>query len=344
MLPRVTLKAIAAKAGVHLSTVSLALKNHPSLPEATRLRLQNLADEMGYCRDPLLSALIAYRSTNRPLSKQGVLAWVDLGTNALPARSWTHANIWNGAFNHAQKLGWNLQEFRPLNEGIALPQFSRILRTRGIQGLIIAPLPVGINSIELEWSWFSAVCPSHSLHTPDLHRILTNQAHNMRVLCQKLYNLGYRRPGFVITTDENRRTGHDWLSAFLGFQYSAVNLAIIPPLEQMAFESNGFLAWVRVYKPDVIIVTRPNDYIATLTAAGFSIPRDIGVASIRNPGFLGPDSMWGVNECFEEIGQKAIDVLVGMIHRNEKGVPIKSIKTFISGELQEGDTLRSQAV
>ncbi|MGK0236799.1 MAG: LacI family transcriptional regulator [Candidatus Pelagisphaera sp.] len=59
------MKDIAAKAGVHQTTVSPALGNHPSLPKKTRDRIQGLAKEMDYQPDPALSALIAYRqSTN----------------------------------------------------------------------------------------------------------------------------------------------------------------------------------------------------------------------------------------------------------------------------------------
>jgi len=37
---RVTLADIARKAGVHVTTVSLAMRNHPRLPEKTRQRIQ----------------------------------------------------------------------------------------------------------------------------------------------------------------------------------------------------------------------------------------------------------------------------------------------------------------
>ena len=58
--PRVTLAAIAAQAGVHVTTVSLALRNSPRLPIATRDRIRKLADELGYAPDPMLQALVAY--------------------------------------------------------------------------------------------------------------------------------------------------------------------------------------------------------------------------------------------------------------------------------------------
>ena len=62
---RVSLKDVANVAGVHPTTVSMALRNHPRIPEATRSRLKKLAEEMGYTRDPALVALVEYpiRST-----------------------------------------------------------------------------------------------------------------------------------------------------------------------------------------------------------------------------------------------------------------------------------------
>ena len=44
--PRVVLADIAKKAGVHVTTVSLALRNSPRLPEATRTRIRALADQL----------------------------------------------------------------------------------------------------------------------------------------------------------------------------------------------------------------------------------------------------------------------------------------------------------
>ena len=62
---RTTMADIARKAGVHVTTVSLALRNHPRLPASTRERIQALAKELGYVPDPFLRALVTYRGTNR---------------------------------------------------------------------------------------------------------------------------------------------------------------------------------------------------------------------------------------------------------------------------------------
>ena len=46
--PRPTVKLIAAKAGLSGAAVSLALRDHPSIPPATRARIKRLADQLGY--------------------------------------------------------------------------------------------------------------------------------------------------------------------------------------------------------------------------------------------------------------------------------------------------------
>ena len=73
---RISLADIARKAGVHITTVSLALRDSPRLPVATKTRIKTLADEMGYQPDPMLSALTAYRRNAKIQQTQGTLAWI----------------------------------------------------------------------------------------------------------------------------------------------------------------------------------------------------------------------------------------------------------------------------
>jgi LacI family transcriptional regulator len=76
MKTRITLRDVAHRSNVHVSTVSLALRNSPRLPEDTRVRVQAIAKEMGYAHDPLLDALLAYRDSARRQSNPAVLAYV----------------------------------------------------------------------------------------------------------------------------------------------------------------------------------------------------------------------------------------------------------------------------
>ena len=52
---------VAAAAGVHPTTVSMALRAHPSIPAGTRERILAEARRIGYVRDPLLDAFNFHR-------------------------------------------------------------------------------------------------------------------------------------------------------------------------------------------------------------------------------------------------------------------------------------------
>src|SRR4051812_43686224 len=106
--PRITMKDVARKMGVHVSTVSLALRNSAELPVATRERVQAVARELGYQADPMLSALTAYRSGCAPLRFQATVAMIyDFQSGAeLDAASASNRNFFTGAARKGEELGY----------------------------------------------------------------------------------------------------------------------------------------------------------------------------------------------------------------------------------------------
>src|SRR5262245_17392188 len=132
MNSRISMATVAARAGVHTTTVSLALRNHPSLPLDTRQRLQALAAEMGYERDPALNALVAYRRQSPPSKGNPPLAYV---TNWESPWGWkehpAHAAFFEGAQHKAAELGYQLEHFWLREEGRSHRQVSRVLSARG---------------------------------------------------------------------------------------------------------------------------------------------------------------------------------------------------------------------
>ena len=75
---RVTLAEVARTAGVHRTTVSMALRDHPRLPRNTRERLKTLATLLGYRPDPALAALNAYRVANSHSSHHTGVAYLQV--------------------------------------------------------------------------------------------------------------------------------------------------------------------------------------------------------------------------------------------------------------------------
>src|SRR5262245_33711444 len=116
---RTTLADIAKKGGVHATTVSLALRNHPRIPEQTRQRLQALAKQMEYAPDPHLRALVAYRSNLAAHRHPPTLAYL---TNWNTPWGWKkvtgHSQFFSGAQAKARELGFKLEHFWLCEDGM----------------------------------------------------------------------------------------------------------------------------------------------------------------------------------------------------------------------------------
>src|ERR1700722_16767953 len=113
MVPRrVTMAEVARSAGVHVTTVSLALRNHPRLPEETRGRIQRIAERLGYRPDPVLRALVAYRGRLAGRRSMPTLAYI---TNWNTRWGWrkvtAHPDFHGGAERMAGQLGYKLEHF-----------------------------------------------------------------------------------------------------------------------------------------------------------------------------------------------------------------------------------------
>src|ERR1700712_3192201 len=268
---RVTLAEIAVKAGVHVTTVSLALRNHPRLPEATRRRIHALAETMGYRPDPLLRALVAYRGRVMERRNVPTLAYV---TNWTTKWGWkkvtAHPDFYSGAEAKANQLGYKLDHFWVHEAGLTEGRLSRILYSRGIPGLILAShgREMG-DALQLDWPNFSAVKIDYFPHQPVLHNVTNNQCDIVRLAMQKVMAAGYKRIGFVMHRGWDYAVDHLWTAGFLCEQQhlsarDRVAAHIFPealPVERWLNENNApvvadlasFSKWYNKYKPEVLI-------------------------------------------------------------------------------------------
>src|SRR6266498_1980185 len=110
---RVTVYDIAEKLGVSHATVSLALRNHPSISEKRRAQVKRVAGEMGYAPDPHLAALAAYRRANAPAEIRSAIAWINHWEQPEQLRKLREFDLyWRGAVEAARRFGYNLEEIR----------------------------------------------------------------------------------------------------------------------------------------------------------------------------------------------------------------------------------------
>src|SRR5687767_13754310 len=106
---RPTIRDIAKIVGFSHSTVSEALRDHPSIPEKTREKIRKVADQIGYRFDPMLSALSSYRWKGYQPSHQGTLAWlVDARNEKDYRRKVDYSRILIQVRERASQLGYRI--------------------------------------------------------------------------------------------------------------------------------------------------------------------------------------------------------------------------------------------
>jgi len=343
---RVTLADIATKAGVHVTTVSLALRNNPRLPPATRERIQALAKQMGYRPDPFLRALVSYRGKIQKRRNAPILAYV---TNWNTRWGWkkviAHSEFFAGAQAKAGEFGYGLEHFWLHELGLTQIRLSRMLYARGINGLIIASHSREMgDELQLDWNNFSAVKIDYFPHHPRLHNVTNHQFGIIRLAMQKVKAAGYRRVGFVMHRGWDHAVDHNWTAGYLCEQQhyplkDRLPAHIFPepyPVDRWFHENTGiaqvdfkqFEKWLNHHQPEVLI-SKGAYVLPALQKMGLKFPRDLAFVDLfvdRTDGILA-----GVRQNHRTVGAMAIEILAGQLQHNKFGVPEIPTTTYIEG-------------
>jgi LacI family transcriptional regulator len=336
----IRLQDIATAAGVSRATVSLALRNHASISPDTRARVQQIAARMGYRPNPLVSALMSHQRRAKPQQPTHLgLAMVMNFSRGEVWQKFLSEDLLSSAARRAEQLGYQLEEFWLGDGDITAQQLSSILYRRSVPGVIVAPLPEARGQIAMDWSHFASVAIGYSLLRPQLHRVTTNRFQGMRLAIKNLRHLGYRRPGLALRLDQDARVDHQWGAAFAWEQQHTAPTARTEPfvVEEAQWTERAFARWFRANRPDVVVGYDP-EIIEWLKRLGKSVPDQVGFAHLWVPDTSG--TFAGIYHNPPAIGTASVDFLVGLIQRNERGLPESSQTLLLETTWQDGATVR----
>jgi LacI family transcriptional regulator len=348
---RVTLSDIATRAKVHVTTVSLALRNHPRLPTETRERNQALAKKMGYAPDPFLRALVAYRGKVMPRRNPPTLAYVTNWTTRWGWKETTaHPDFFAGAERKAGELGFHLEHFWMGEPGMTHSRLNSILCARGINGVIIAShMRVMDGALHFDWSRFSAVKIDYFPHQPALHNVTNNQASIVRVAMRHVMAAGYRRIGVVMHRGWDHSVDHLWSAGYLCEQQNLAPEDHIPMLmfpnaepasawineskSEVVAPRETFDRWFKKYRPEIIL-SKTSFVQPRFEELGLQVPRDVAFADL----FLteGTGVTAGMRQNHATVGEIAVEILAGQLQHNKFGVPEIPTTTFVEGTWFDG--------
>jgi DNA-binding LacI/PurR family transcriptional regulator len=329
----VTVRDIAKRAGLHFTTVAQALRNSPKVSAETRARIQNIAREMGYRPNPMVSALMAQQRARQKPRFSTVLAFVAFRKDAPRPESAPHVtDFLRGARAQAEQLGYKVDEFYLYAKGMTARRLAQILRTRGINGLLLGPSLSQHTHLPAPFRDFAMVAHSYSLLRPRLHRVAHDHAGGAYMACRELRKRGFRRIGLVLHESMDRQVNRLWTAGYLAFHQ------FLPAREQagcLYFSENAFHAaalkrWVKTSKPDAIISMHAEliEWVQEIPG-----PRPLLVS-------LDYNRRWGhcpgIDQNPQAIGAAAVDVLARQLQWNESGVPAEPLTILIDGKWRDG--------
>ncbi|MGE9291860.1 MAG: substrate-binding domain-containing protein, partial [Puniceicoccales bacterium] len=325
---------------------SLAFRGSDRVSEATRQKVLEAADRLGYRPNPMVQTLMANLRATRKVEMHSVIAWVTtFDTEDGWANSWVFQKYFEGAVRRARHLGYRIEPFWAREKGMTGERLSGILRARGINGVIIPPVPSSFESLDLDWSLFASATIGHSFQEPALHRVAANLSEAMALVLEKCEKAGYERIGYVTPAETDERVKHSWMSVYLAWQKFLPRKKVVPMLYVKDTEKieDRLGAWLEKNKPDLIITANRELLVWLPQMFNQKIPEDIGVVVLAKhieDHYI--DQATGINQRDSAVGAAAVDMVVAQMQRNEIGLPDHPNVLLISGVWENGGTTRNE--
>ena len=337
----VTIKDVAKVAGVHFTTVSLALRDHPSLPATTRQRIHDIADRMGYVRNPVFAALTHFHLRGRVRAvapRIGYLVNHTLDRGAALYQLQRQTLL--GALEQARLLGFDFEVVGVQEHGFDAGRLAVFLESRHITGIVLAGFDPRLNSVDLDWTRYSVV-KIDSLHMePQAPVVGSDHRQDVRLAFKRLQQLGYRRIGLAVGRADEDATERLYSAGYLLEQRTIPEEARVPELlltyECTVAQAGALVGkWIRRQKVDAVMCNWPviGEMLAT---AGLRVPQDVACVSLC---LLKPDGgMAGVYRNFRVIGAKAVALVNTLLKSGEQGVPEYASRTYVRSQWHDGDS------
>jgi DNA-binding LacI/PurR family transcriptional regulator len=338
MKPIPTQADIAKALSIAKATVSMALRNDPRVSGETRKKVAEYAAKIGYRPNPMLSALgAALRSRHKDEASRIALVGGYPFEN-VNASIFTRRFL-NGLRARADQIGYKLEEFWLKNLGIDERGAQRMLRARGLHGVIFAFFDP-IKKLDMDWEYFSAVSTTFNIGGPALHIVNFDYYDDLTLAVENLERLGYGSIGIVMSSYIRGMVHNLYRAAAFALKDRPGNSTRIEFLEiedgRSEEDERRLLGkWVRKARLDAVLALAECREVQ-LRAAGLDVPGEVAFAclDLQRSG----DGMAGVRQDYEAVSAAAVDLVAEQLENNQRGLPATPRQVLVGGHWQEGAT------
>lgn len=326
-------------------TVSLALRGHARISEATKVKVRKAAQSVGYVPNPHISALGAHIRSSKQKALPASLAYLchteirseDILRKVTPS---FEEEFFLGAAQRANSLGFVLDRILVDSTEARSGRLNNILLSRGIMGLVVWRHWVSQADWKMDWHRFAVCALGVSLDSWSNQIVECDRHHGMVELVHRLRSLGYKRPGLALMEVQDLAHGHIQRSVISNWQLQLPIDDRVEHLIEPELSKQRFWDWLDHYEPDVVVAGLDimQDW---LRESGRSVPSDIGLV---RPQIVEKKELAGIRFNHESLGATAVELVASQIYNNETSRSDSSKRSVIlRGEWNEGTSLRQQS-
>lgn len=336
-------RAIAKKAGVALSTVSLALRNDPKVAEKTAARIREVASSMGYSANPGVSNWMAHIRRTRSPRFQESIAYIHTIPPEHSYRRYMPFDLYrSGAAERAARLGYQMRDFEWHSKGMKRSRLRAILQAQGIRGLIFEYSDFEEShqeTIDFDLNGFAAISLGAPPADISIHNVSSSYFEGSLLAYRKLAALGYSRIGMSLHMFTDSSLDYEVSGGFICAQSlhpesEHIPVHVIDVVQ--GWDRKGFCDWFERYRPDVVV--SPNREIYEfMQGMGLASPTDVGWANLFKPA---DSKVAGLDHHPRQIGAASVDLLASLLSLNETGEADFVRRELIEPTWCEGDTVR----
>jgi DNA-binding LacI/PurR family transcriptional regulator len=272
-----SIREIATRLGLSIATVSRALNGMEGVSEQTRLRVQRVADEMGYQRH------IAERQTR-------VIGLLYGGEQLRPEWGAFDSAVVNGIREATEARGWDLTLLSASQRKGPKESFRQFLRYRNVPGVIVRSIqPTPLTAVQVAREGIPSVMLANRTEDPGVNYICTEMRSQLGILMDHFVGQGHRRIGLSLhgLIDHDMRERHEAYVEAHGRHGLALDPDLVVQASEFGTARVGARAIDRLLSlerpPTAIFFADPMSTVGALQrclALGVRVPEELSIAGV----------------------------------------------------------------
>ncbi|MDX2185969.1 MAG: LacI family DNA-binding transcriptional regulator [Opitutaceae bacterium] len=324
-MPKVPLRLIAERVGCTRSTVSYALRDHPTISVSLREKIKEVARDLGWVPDAELQRQMALVRTTNTRKDLPNIAIVINRARVEFERLPTLGRHLEGAVRRAHELGFGTDLFSLSDEPLTEKRLEEIMHARGIKGVVLVDVDVTQDEKLLRVAEeFATVTVGVIPAKRVVHTVTADYMALGRRMMIELQKLGYRRPGVIIPRGVESLV--QW--SFTGGLHAGLGLCSTlefipffytkkPTIYVSQTEVQALNAWIDKHRPDCLVTLDTITVSSVARMRGGDMPRSLFSLDYH----LDEGAVGGIDQNSLDTGVAGVDMVVSLLDRGQLGLP-----------------------